>query len=702
MPVIQCSCGKQLRVPDEHAGKRVKCPACGQACAVPAAGGVRAAAPPPATAAAKINFRCSCGKVMQAKPEHAGLKSKCPACGTVVAIPRAPGAPNTVATRPTQPAAPSALPREEEFTASPQRAPIAKRSPFPWIVGGMVALLLLVGGVVAAVLVFKGKGEGEGGGGGGGGGPKAQVAPVHDVDLIPGDAQGFAMVRVADLWNAELAQKGLKEALKSAPPGTDPLAEMQKEIGLTPPDVERITVVAIDAQQKMGWGLATGTKPFDREKLLSTWFKGNQPEKATHAGKTLHVVPTPDLGRMAICFVHDTLLLAGPEEGVKRCLNQLGGQRPAGPLDDAIKRAGEKHLVLLGANPPPDLMTLARKDLPDFLQSAAPLLDAQGAALTLDLDDLLKLNLGLRLPDEEKSKAAREAAQGLVQVARFALPQIKAQLAQMLPKPAAEALYKEVVNISNGIKVEQAGASVTVQVSANVKTIGDTLLPLLPGLMGGPGGPGPGPGIGGPKAVQHTNNLKQLAIAMHNYNDFNGHLPPAVIYSKDGKPLYSWRVELLPYLEQNDLYQQFKRDEPWNSPNNTKLISKMPAVFRLPGDPPTMYMTPYQLFVGQGTPWPDNDRMGPRLPASFPDGTSNTILIAEAANRVVWTRPDDMKLLPGVSAKSLVGSKAFPGAFYVVMADGRAIKVPLAISDKTLRDAINPADGNILGQDWPP
>ncbi|HTU20905.1 MAG TPA: sigma-70 family RNA polymerase sigma factor [Gemmataceae bacterium] len=96
-------------------------------------------------------------------------------------------------------------------------------------------------------------------------------------------------------------------------------------------------------------------------------------------------------------------------------------------------------------------------------------------------------------------------------------------------------------------------------------------------------------------------NLKKLALAMHNYNDTFNHLPPAAITDKKGKALLSWRVALLPYLEQQELYRQFKLDEPWNSPHNFKLLSKMPAVYAPPGIKTRRpYSTFYQVFVSAG------------------------------------------------------------------------------------------------------
>ena len=78
------------------------------------------------------------------------------------------------------------------------------------------------------------------------------------------------------------------------------------------------------------------------------------------------------------------------------------------------------------------------------------------------------------------------------------------------------------------------------------------------------------------------NNEKQIALAMHNYHAANDHLPPAAIKDKAGKPLLSWRVAILPYLEQAALYNKFHLDEPWDSPHNKALIASMPAVYACP------------------------------------------------------------------------------------------------------------------------
>ena len=166
------------------------------------------------------------------------------------------------------------------------------------------------------------------------------------------------------------------------------------------------------------------------------------------------------------------------------------------------------------------------------------------------------------------------------------------------------------------------------------------------------------------------NHLKQLALAMHNYLDVNKHFPPAAIRDAQGRPLLSWRVMLLPYLEQNELYQQFHLDEPWDSEHNKPLIAKMPDVYaprngQLRDQGKTTYLVP----VGKQTVF------GPKEGITIQDitdGTSNTILIVDADpdQAVIWTKPDDLNV-DGVDAKkALFGTRK--GQISCAFADGSA------------------------------
>jgi hypothetical protein len=197
--------------------------------------------------------------------------------------------------------------------------------------------------------------------------------------------------------------------------------------------------------------------------------------------------------------------------------------------------------------------------------------------------------------------------------------------------------------------------------------------------------------------TRSTNNLKQLGLAFHNYNDAYGRLADDTLDGK-GKALLSWRVALLPYLEQDKLYKEFKLDEPWDSKHNIKLLDKMPDIYRSPrvklkGKGNTVY----QVFRGPNAPF--GGRGTPRIPASFPDGTSNTILAVEATDAVPWTKPADLafdrtKAVPDFG--KAFGKK--PGA---VLTDGSVRVLDLnTITEMTLKNAIDPADGFPLGADW--
>ncbi len=101
-------------------------------------------------------------------------------------------------------------------------------------------------------------------------------------------------------------------------------------------------------------------------------------------------------------------------------------------------------------------------------------------------------------------------------------------------------------------------------------------------------------------------SLKMLALAFHNYHDAMNYFPAPAISDAKGRPLLSWRVAILPYIEQDHLYRQFKLDEPWDSPHNKKLLALMPKIFAPPPGVRTRqpYSTYYQLLVGPGAIFP--------------------------------------------------------------------------------------------------
>src|SRR6266545_7955917 len=174
---------------------------------------------------------------------------------------------------------------------------------------------------------------------------------------------------------------------------------------------------------------------------------------------------------------------------------------------------------------------------------------------------------------------------------------------------------------------------------------------------------------------------------MHNYNDTHGRLPPAVVYGADGEPLYSWRVLLLPYIEEEALYKEFHRHEPWDSPHNLALLARMPSSYAPPRG--KAYKVPashtvVHVFVGEGAAFEGAE--GKRLPDDFPDGTSNTLLLVEAGTPVPWAKPED---LPYASDRPLPELRSlFQDGFRACRADGSLRWVKKETSEAALRAAV--------------
>ena len=203
----------------------------------------------------------------------------------------------------------------------------------------------------------------------------------------------------------------------------------------------------------------------------------------------------------------------------------------------------------------------------------------------------------------------------------------------------------------------------------------------------------PDPALG---QAQLKNNLKQTALAFHNYHDTWTKFPSADGNGEGKQTGLSWRVHLLPFLGEVVLFQQFHQDEPWDSDHNKTLIGKMPAFFQSPGVTDEG-KTSMHVFTGKGTPF--DGETGTSL-ANFTDGTSNTILavLAGADTAEVWTKPGGLKFDPATCKKAL--GEITDKTFLAMMADGSVHAIPLDIADATLANLIQFNDGNVVDYEF--
>jgi hypothetical protein len=197
--------------------------------------------------------------------------------------------------------------------------------------------------------------------------------------------------------------------------------------------------------------------------------------------------------------------------------------------------------------------------------------------------------------------------------------------------------------------------------------------------------------------AQSSNNLRQIAFAMHAYHDANQRFPePFPTPGKVKKGQLSWRVAILPFIGEQGLYSQFKLDENWNSPNNMKLLSKMPKVFASPrGKPGEENKTYYQVITGPKTVF---DGVPPYQLFKISDGTSDTFLVVEAKDPVDWTRPMDVGF-DGANVPQLGG--IFNGSFHAAMADGSVIYLTRGrLRDDTLKALITARGGEVINENF--
>jgi hypothetical protein len=153
----------------------------------------------------------------------------------------------------------------------------------------------------------------------------------------------------------------------------------------------------------------------------------------------------------------------------------------------------------------------------------------------------------------------------------------------------------------------------------------------------------------------------------------------------------------LPYLGQQGLYNKFKLDEPWDSAHNRALVKEMPAVYSCPDRlKPEGFTTNYEVFVGKSALFEKDQDIAL---ADVTDGTSNTIMVAEAQSSVPWTKPEDLPF-DLAAAPSLCGAgSSHRGGFHAAMGDGSVRFIRDTIDPRKFRFMITRNHGEVISAD---
>jgi hypothetical protein len=492
---------------------------------------------------------------------------------------------------------------------------------------------------------------------------------VDDLALVPGSARLVVSFRPADVWEGELG----KEARKALGKNIEPFFEdTHTYLKAGPGGIERVTMVMIEAAPgEKSAAIVRYKEKGKAKRALAMLVPGG--EKQIIGGQEALV------GRGTAGFVRgDRVLVVGSPAGIKAMLTSKE-KRPSG-LASALKLvAGGKH-TLVGWIDGRLIPEKAASELPAALAMLRPLLAVKEATAWADIGTTTKASARLTFATEDDAKKAEKTLKALKSLASATLSGLGDEVKKG-PKELA-ALVETGEKAVDDATLKLDGASLETSLNANIsKAALQGPLKLLAERARRDA-----------TRKKVVNGLKQIGLGMHNYADAYGTFPPHAVYSKDGKALLSWRVLILPYVGEGDLYKKFKLDEPWDGPNNKKLIEKMPKIYvPVRGKASEKFGTFYQAFYGKGSIF--EGKRGVKFSDIF-DGTSNTFLVAEAGKDVVWTKPED---LPFDAKKKLpkLGPTDDDG-FFVVFADGSVRFIRKTVKADTLKALITRSGGEVV------
>ena len=500
--------------------------------------------------------------------------------------------------------------------------------------------------------------------------PPADELPAG-LKYVPADAALFLYADVGKLWNSPI----FKDVRKADAKTFDfLLGEAKKGFGLAPEDVKSVVffvpVFKGPGDDERFAVVLSFHKPYDREKLRQG------AEKLLPKGADPKVVAADD--RTALVLVNLK------EEDVKPQVNWKNG-----PLAAALADAASGKFAAVAASAPANLPDLLRgDDAPAQLRPFQPLLGALAVSATLVLDKNPTLDVRVKAPTARQAVECEKSLGVLLALVQDELAEGVKQFDS--PKqPGLKdlvALMKAAGTAAKAAKFSTLGSEARLTVSMPAD------LPYSAAYLAARGQ------MDEARArLVSSNNLKQIGLAMHNYHDTHGAFPPAAVCDKTGKPMLSWRVLILPYIEEDALYKQFKLDEPWDSEHNKKLVEKMPKVYAIPGRAkPGEYTTHYRVFVGNGAGF--DWLMGMKI-ANYADGTSNTLMTATGADAVIWTKPDELEFDPQKDARKLLG-EVVNGRCQVGMFDGSVRTLGKLPSKETLHALVTRAGGEVIGADF--
>jgi hypothetical protein len=503
---------------------------------------------------------------------------------------------------------------------------------------------------------------------------------------VPTDSFAFLTVNVGKIHDAP-GFKPLREwfAAQKIGPTDD-------QFGLPAADIERVTLFMPGAEMNAVVVIAT-RKPYNEARVLKALW-GDRADGAGKRWRSGNAVKTQNPDFPVVVLVDDRTLLFLPdarngEVSLAPLVGQLIAKKTDGPLAGALADA-EKHDFALGI----DARSLAAQMGLDRDRALAPysaLFKTRTVTFAADFDKTARGALKLSFADAADAKRAapvlKEGIAALTELIETEAARGKDRL------DAPTRLFLETAGgVLKAAKVETEGANVFATADVPYQDAVAKLAASLPKEYAAT-----------VSSTKGLNNLKELGIAMHNFHDTTQTLPSDVLpVGGQNPPVWSWRVQILPYIEQDNLYKQLDMTKAWDDPANLKKLEAMdmPKVFEHPGRPAQKGHTYFRAFTkpkdakGNDRPLLIEGRRGPRL-VDITDGTSNTLMVVEAGEAVPWYKPDVLAYDGNLPLPQL-GEKG-ADRFLALFCDGSARTLrPSKLGEKTLRALITPQGGEVV------
>ncbi|MDA7874540.1 DUF1559 domain-containing protein [Rhodopirellula sp.] len=503
--------------------------------------------------------------------------------------------------------------------------------------------------------------------------------------FLPADAAATVIMRVSDTLSSPKAELYPIEVIN---------AWCLQNIGMSAEDIDTVQVVAATPGPTgpMFAAVIRLKQDFNLAKVNSEMVNANDPIDVD--GKSCFPINSPfaavlheyDSKTVVLATTNyiDTVLRAGTDD------RELG---PLAKLADTTTASGQLSLLASMEPVRPLVMSLlqnADNQIPPPLQDLIRLPKmVDSVVLSIDIESE---NAGQRLtmfaPNAATAKELQRSLMNGILTARDMILQVAtagmdnndpiAAASQQYMKRLADRTVEAVTPTQSGREVVMKGT-----LDYSMTTNGVLVGMLLPAVQSA---------RAAARRMSSMNNMKQIGLAMHNHHAAYRKLPGNIV-DPTGKPLLSWRVKILPFIDQQNLYQQFHLDEPWDSEHNITLVNRMPNIYAHPEFANKPGMTIYQR--PRGPKLIMNSDTG-RSFREILDGTSNTIMAVETPPNaaVAWTKPEDISISLDNPKSKLFETKRL--GINVLMGDGAVRFLGNDLDASTLKSILTAQGGEVL------